>query len=138
VEHSHYPIWWDTVILNLVGHSHSQFGGTQSLPNLVEHSHSRVVGRRLCKYWSHLILIPDLQLVLHSANQKNVVRQWLLIWLCQLLNLLRKGNHISFGNKAFSIWWNTTISQFCGTESFSIWWDTVITQFGGTQSFSIW
>ena len=28
--------------------------------------------RRLCGYWSHLITIPDLQLVLHSANQKNV------------------------------------------------------------------
>ena len=33
---------------------------------------SRVLGRRLCGYWSHLISIPDLQLVLHSANQKNV------------------------------------------------------------------
>ena len=33
-----FKIWWNTVILNLVEHSHSQFGGTQSIFNSVEHS----------------------------------------------------------------------------------------------------
>ena len=52
VEHSHYPIRWEShsqfggtlSFLNLWSTVISQFDGAQSLPNLVEHSHSQFGG----------------------------------------------------------------------------------------------